>query len=157
MATRTFPPSQRKQKEAQEQLARTADKGHGRTEYRRLLSTTSLNDYLDWPDVGQVFELERVRLVGGKAEVEVVYGLTSLRREQADAGALLARVRGHWGIEMDLAYYPPKNMLCGPAPPGQGVTGPRHSASCAASARAVQPAVLGLSTAVGIPSTRAGA
>jgi Transposase DDE domain len=85
-------------------VARTADKGHGRQEYRRLLSTTALNDYLDWPDVGQVFELERVRVLKDRTEVEVVYGITSLGRERADAGALLGRVRGHWGIENGLHY-----------------------------------------------------
>ena len=37
-----------------------------------------LNDYLDWPDVGQVFELERVRIVAGKTSVEVVHGITSM-------------------------------------------------------------------------------
>ncbi len=75
------------------------DKGHGRKEIRRLLSTTALNDYLDWPDVGQVFELERVRVLKDKTEVEVVYGITSLQRARADAKSLLAWVRGHWGIE----------------------------------------------------------
>jgi predicted transposase YbfD/YdcC len=75
------------------------DKGHGRTEIRRLTSTTALNDYLDWPDVGQVFELERVRVLKGKTEVEVVYGISSLGRGRADAADLLGRVRGHWGIE----------------------------------------------------------
>lgn len=63
-----------------------------------------MNDYLDWPDVGQVFELERVRLLRNKAEVEVVYGITSLGRERSDACDLLARVRGHWGIENGLHY-----------------------------------------------------
>jgi len=63
-----------------------------------------LNGYLDWPGVGQVFELERVRQVGGKAEVEVVYGITSLTRAQADAARLLALVRGHWSIENRLHY-----------------------------------------------------
>ena len=100
----TFPPYQRKQKEAPEQTARTVDKGHGRKEYRRPLSTTALNDYLDWPEVGQVFELERVRVLKGKTEVEVAYGITSLGRQRADAGALLVWVRGHWGIENGLHY-----------------------------------------------------
>src|SRR3954454_24881187 len=90
--------------EAAEQTARTVDKGHGRTEIRRLLSTTMLNDYLDWPDVGQVFELERVRELPGKVEVEVVYGITSLGRERADAKRLLELVRGHWEIENRLHY-----------------------------------------------------
>jgi hypothetical protein len=63
-----------------------------------------LNGYLDWQDVGQVFELERVRVVGGKREVEVVWGITSLQREQADAKTLLGLVRGHWGIENRLHW-----------------------------------------------------
>jgi predicted transposase YbfD/YdcC len=73
-------------------------------EYRRLTSTTMLNDYLDWPDVGQVFELERVRIKGGKTEVEVVYGITSLKRQGASAEELMGLVRGHWGIENKLHY-----------------------------------------------------
>jgi hypothetical protein len=75
------------------------DKGHGRREIRQLISTTALNDHLDWPEVGQVFELERVRVLAGKTEVEVVYGITSLTREEADARRLLGVTRGHWGIE----------------------------------------------------------
>jgi predicted transposase YbfD/YdcC len=80
------------------------DKGHGRTDTRALASTTALNDYLDWPDVGQVFELERVRERKGKTEVEVVYGITSLTRARSDALDLLRRTRGHWGIENRLHY-----------------------------------------------------
>jgi predicted transposase YbfD/YdcC len=63
-----------------------------------------LNDYLDWPDVGQVFEVERVREYAGKSEVEVAYGITSLTREQAQADDLLKYARGHWGIENRLHY-----------------------------------------------------
>jgi hypothetical protein len=63
-----------------------------------------LNGYLDWPDVGQVFELERVRELPGKREIEAVYGITSLTREQADAAGLLSLVRGHWGIENGLHH-----------------------------------------------------
>jgi hypothetical protein len=69
---RTFRPCQLRQKRAQGQTAQTTDKGHGRTEARRLTSTTSLNAHLDWPEVGQVCELERVRQTGAKSEVEVV-------------------------------------------------------------------------------------
>lgn len=86
------------------QSCRTVNKGHGRTEIRRLTSTTMLNDYLDWPEVGQVFELERVRQLADKTEVEVVYGITSLTREEADARQLLELNRGHWGIENGLHY-----------------------------------------------------
>ena len=59
---------------------------------------------LGWPGVGQVFELERVRELNGKVEVEVVHGITSLTRQQADAEALLALVRAHWQIENGLHY-----------------------------------------------------
>jgi predicted transposase YbfD/YdcC len=80
------------------------DKGHGRIERRRLLSTTVLNGVLDGPDVGQVFELERTRTIQSKTSVEVVYGITSLGRDAADAGRLLQLVREHWGIENRLHY-----------------------------------------------------
>ncbi len=63
-----------------------------------------MNDYLDWPDVGQVFELERVRELKDKTEVETVYGITSLNRLRSDALDLLSRTRGHWGIENRLHY-----------------------------------------------------
>jgi hypothetical protein len=54
--------------------------------------------------VGQVFELERVRVAAGKASVEVVHGITSVGRDRADAGRLLELSRGHWGIENGLHY-----------------------------------------------------
>jgi hypothetical protein len=63
-----------------------------------------LNGYLDWPDVAQAFELERVRILKDKTEVEVVYGITSLKRQGADAQTLLHLVRAHWGIENKLHY-----------------------------------------------------
>ena len=80
------------------------DKGHGRRERRTLTSSTAPNDYLDWPGVGQVFRRERERAAGGRTTVEVVYGITSLTRAQANAGQLLTLVRGHWGIENRLHY-----------------------------------------------------
>jgi predicted transposase YbfD/YdcC len=58
----------------------------------------------DWPGVAQVFELERVRILKDKTEVEVVYGITSLKRAGADAKDLLHLVRCHWGIENKLHY-----------------------------------------------------
>jgi predicted transposase YbfD/YdcC len=63
-----------------------------------------LNALLDWPDVGQVFELERVRTVKGQTSVEVVYGITSLGRGSTDAKRLLQLMRAHWGIENQLHY-----------------------------------------------------
>lgn len=84
--------------------ATTRDKGHGRRERRTIETTTWLNDYLDWPGVGQVFRLTRERTVGGKTTVEVVYGITSLSRARASAPTLLRLVRDHWGIENGLHW-----------------------------------------------------
>ena len=48
--------------------ATTLDKGHGRIERRTLKATTALNDYLDWPGVGQVGQVEsEVVKDGGRA------------------------------------------------------------------------------------------
>jgi len=41
----------------------------------------------------------RERTERGKTTVEVVYGVTSLRPEEADAARLLGLVREHWRIE----------------------------------------------------------
>jgi predicted transposase YbfD/YdcC len=78
------------------------DKGHGRREKRTVMTTTWLNDYLDWPEVGQVFVLWRERTQDGVRTVEEVFGITSLSRQEASAAELLKRVRGHWGIENQL-------------------------------------------------------
>jgi ethanolamine ammonia-lyase small subunit len=77
--TWTFPPYQRKGKEAQEQTGGTLNKEHDRKEIGTLTSATALNDYVDWPDVGRGFELERVRALRDKAEVEVVYSIICSR------------------------------------------------------------------------------
>ena len=79
-------------------------KGHGRTEIRQIISTTALKGHLDWPGVVQVFELERVRVLKGATEAEVVYGITSLTPEQAGAERRLDLVRGHWRIENGSHY-----------------------------------------------------
>ncbi len=73
-------------------------------ETRTLTSTTSLNAYLDWPDVGQVFRLERTRCVGESRTTETVYGITSLNRSLANAERLLALSRNHWQIENGLHW-----------------------------------------------------
>jgi len=53
------------------------------------------------PGMAQVFEGGRHVIIKntGKERAEVVYGVTSLRPEQADPGRLLEVVRGHWCIE----------------------------------------------------------
>jgi predicted transposase YbfD/YdcC len=97
--TPLLPPRDRRLARRERQTARQANKGHGRIEQRTLVSTTALNDYLEWPGVQQCFQLTRRRTIGRKTTVEVAFGITSLSRRQANARKLLALVREHWGIE----------------------------------------------------------
>lgn len=84
----------------------TLDKGHGRIEERTLTASTGLNDYLDWPYLGQVFEIKRETLIcnTGQTRGETVYGITSHSVEQAAAKTLLEINRAHWGIENGSHY-----------------------------------------------------
>jgi predicted transposase YbfD/YdcC len=54
--------------------------------------------------VQQVFRLVRRRTAGGKTAEEVVYGITSLSRHEANAERLLGLSRAHWGIENGLHH-----------------------------------------------------
>lgn len=79
----------------------TSEKSHGRLETRTLRASTTLNDYLAWPGLGQVLErtCRRVDLATGEVSEEVSYGVTSLP-PQLGTPALLERLwRGHWTIE----------------------------------------------------------
>jgi hypothetical protein len=80
------------------------DKGHGRVE-RRTLRTTSILTVADkWKGLRQGFAISRERTIGGVTTVEVVYGITSLSPDRADAAALLTYLRDHWRIENRLHY-----------------------------------------------------
>lgn len=54
--------------------------------------------------MAQVFRLVRERTRSGVTTVEVVYGITSLDRNQTTAERLLEWTRSHWGIENELHY-----------------------------------------------------
>ncbi|NEX23957.1 ISAs1 family transposase, partial [Thiorhodococcus mannitoliphagus] len=51
---------------------------HGRIESRAIWTSTALNAYLDFPQVGQVFAIERhtIEKKTGKVSIETVYGVT---------------------------------------------------------------------------------
>jgi predicted transposase YbfD/YdcC len=76
-------------------------KGHGRIETRTLVTSTELNEYLDWPGVQQVMQRTCRRLIvaTGEIQTETTYGLTSLNREQVKPEHLERLWRGHWTIE----------------------------------------------------------
>ncbi len=81
--------------------AETVDAAHGRIERRRLQASTMLNEYVNWPGVEQVFQLERqvVEKKTGELTTQTVYGISSLSEEEADAERLLSLARQHWHIE----------------------------------------------------------
>jgi predicted transposase YbfD/YdcC len=84
----------------------TQEKRHGRLEIRRIWTSTQLTGYVDFPHSAQVARIERItRLIkSGKTRTEVVYLITSLSPEKADAKRLLALNRGHWEIENRLHW-----------------------------------------------------
>ena len=86
--------------------ARTVEKQAGRLEEREITVSSLLNDYLNWPYLGQVFKLERrvTTLATGEVNTEIQYGLTSLTRQEADPEKVLRIVRSEWGIENGLHY-----------------------------------------------------
>jgi predicted transposase YbfD/YdcC len=88
------------------EMAQKTSKGHGRLETRTLTVSSQLKDFLDWPYLEQVFKLERrcVSLKTGEIREQIVYGFTSLRREEIAPPPLLDKIRSYWGIENGLHY-----------------------------------------------------
>jgi len=86
--------------------ATVTNKGHGRLEVRTLTTSSQLNDFLDWPFLQQVFQLQRNITISktGKTRQETLYGLTSLSTEQASPAQLLEMLRTYWQIENRLHY-----------------------------------------------------
>jgi predicted transposase YbfD/YdcC len=88
------------------ETAQSVNKGHGRIEQRTLTVSSQLKDFLDWPYQEQVFKLERRFIFTKTSEVEqqIVYGITSLTREEISPHTLLQMTRSYWGIENGLHY-----------------------------------------------------
>jgi predicted transposase YbfD/YdcC len=89
--------------------AQTYTNQAGRVEWRILIATAVLNDYLlhlGWSHVRQVFRLQRIvhRKTTGRLSYEVVFGITSLASQQASPDRLLEIMRHHWHIENRLHY-----------------------------------------------------
>jgi predicted transposase YbfD/YdcC len=80
------------------------EKGHGRIEKRTVRTTTVLTMQQKWAGLKQGIEITRERTVKGEKTVEVVYGITSLSEQKANAERLLELTRGHWGIENGLHH-----------------------------------------------------
>ncbi len=85
----------------------TANKGHGRIEQRRCraIDDPAYLAYIDpdraWPNLKSVVCIESTRRIGDAVSTEARHYLSSL---PADAKALSAAVRSHWGIENRLHW-----------------------------------------------------
>lgn len=88
------------------ETAKEVSKGHGRLEERRLTVSSQLKDFLDWPYLEQVFQLERrfISTKTGEVQEQIVYGFTSLSRDEITPKQLLYMIRSYWGIENGLHY-----------------------------------------------------
>ena len=77
-------------------------KKHGRIECRSIWVSDKLNDYVEFPHVKQAFKVERKVSFPGSDNpdtLEVVYGITSLSKDEASAEQILEHDRGHWRVE----------------------------------------------------------
>jgi predicted transposase YbfD/YdcC len=88
------------------EVASRVSKGHGRLEKRTITVSSQLKDFLDWPYLEQVFKLDRrfIFTKTGEIQEQVVYGLTSLSRDEIAPEKLLKLSRSYWGIENGLHY-----------------------------------------------------
>jgi predicted transposase YbfD/YdcC len=79
---------------------------HGRIETRKIWTTDELNQYVNFPHVGQAFVIERHRTdkKTGECSGDIAYGITSLTPDQATPQKVLATNRGHWSIENSCHY-----------------------------------------------------
>lgn len=79
---------------------------HGRIETRSIWCSNALNEYLDFPHIGQVFLIERhvEHKKNGKITDEIALGITSRTPEQAKPKRILEVNRAHWGIENRCHY-----------------------------------------------------
>lgn len=79
---------------------------HGRIETRSIWCSNTLNKYIDFPHVGQVFMIERhvLHKKSGSVSREIAYGVTSRTMDQANPRRILEVNRGHWAIENRCHY-----------------------------------------------------
>ena len=86
--------------------AKKVNKGHGRLEVRQITVSSQLKDFFDWPYLEQVFMLKRrvTSIKSGTVKKTIVYGFTSLSREEVSPDELLSLIRSYWGIENGLHY-----------------------------------------------------
>lgn len=88
------------------EFAHQVSKGHGRLEEHTLTVSSQLKDFLAWPYLEQVFKLKRrfTFLKTGEIQEQVIYGFTSISKDEITPERLLRLTRSYWGIENGLHY-----------------------------------------------------
>ena len=71
-------PWAQQQRARERRETRQVDNGHGRLEVRTLTSTTTHNDHVRWPGMGQVCRVVSETTRSGRKTREVRYFMTSL-------------------------------------------------------------------------------
>lgn len=89
-----------------QETAQSITKDHGRVETRRITVIPDEENYIQWPGLRQVFQLERqvYNPKKGTKTRELFYGITSVRHQPGCASQLLDWTRLHWGVENGLHY-----------------------------------------------------
>ncbi len=130
---------------------------HGRRETRTCCVITNpkgIRDQSLWTGLTAICMVVSQRVVNGVSSSEIRYFIGSAA---ATAEQYLSWVRGHWGIEMSLAQYPPRNKLCEASAPSSGrQDGTDAVIHDVVPAPVIRPTAPGGPTRAGIPSTPAG-
>lgn len=84
----------------------SCEKAHGRIERWQVLSSETLNTFLDWPQVGQVVQrtCTQARSLKSEPSTNTSWAITSLTHAQASVDELAALWREHWVIENRVHY-----------------------------------------------------
>ena len=137
-------------------MARTEEMNRGRDEMREchvITRPTGLRDAALWKGPTAICMLLCRRVVEGVESIEVRYSIGSF---VGTAEEYLNAIRGHWGIEIGLAQFPPKNKLCEtPVPPGERQDGTDKVIRDMAPVPVVRPTAPGGPASAGTLSTPA--
>jgi predicted transposase YbfD/YdcC len=116
-------------------FAEVSPPDHGRIETRRIWCSTRINEYVDFPHVGQVFLVERevVKKKSNTRSIEVAVGVTSCTPEQASPATVLRDNRGHWAIENSCHYVCSTRPGTKTTAASEPATVPKTPPGCAAS------------------------
>lgn len=84
-----------------EQTEYQVNKGHGRTEKRRVSICKAKGNYPDWPALNTIIRVECERQTKLKIENSIRYYLSNLSWSAFEFGQ---RIRGYWGVENKVHY-----------------------------------------------------